>query len=470
MTGDARAAREAARRAAADLELRRRMREVEQAILARAPENDVEPSIEQIAAVMELLGDPQRSYPVVHLTGTNGKTSTTRMVATLLQELGLRTGRFTSPHLHDIRERIALDGAPITRQGFVAAYQDVIPFVEMVDARFAERGVPPMNYFQMLVALAYAAFADAPVEAAVVEVGLGGTWDATNVADGAVAVITPIGLDHQRLLGDTIDLIATEKAGIVKPGAIMISATQEPVAAEILLARCREVDARPVWEGVDIGVLARASAVGGQVVSLRGLAGDYEDLFLPVHGPHQAHNALLALAAAEAFVGGGEQRLDRDVVEQAFARFSTPGRLEVVRRSPTVIVDAAHNPAGAATLRAALEEEFAFAQLVGVIAILADKDAEGILQELEPVLSEVVVTRTTSPRAMAPARLGALAAEIFGEHRVTVASDLPDAVDIAAGLADAAAQSGGASGGVLATGSVTTAAEVRMLLTSAEPG
>lgn len=463
MTGQARAAREASRRASAELEQRRRMREVEEAILARAPENDVEPSIEQIAAVMELLGDPQRSYPLVHLTGTNGKTSTTRMTETLLREMGLRTGRFTSPHLHDIRERIALDGESISRAAFVAAYEDVIGFIEMVDARFAARDVPPMNYFQTLVALAYAAFADAPVEVAVVEVGLGGTWDATNVADGAVAVITPIGLDHQRLLGDTLEEIATEKAGIIKPGAIMISAVQEPEAAQILLDRCREVDARPVLEGVDIGVLARASAVGGQVVSLRGLAGDYEDLFLPLYGAHQAHNALAALAATEAFVGGGEQRLDRDVVEQAFARFATPGRLEVVRRSPTVIVDAAHNPHGAATLRRALEEDFVFSHLVGVLAILGDKDAEGILVELEPVVDEVVCTRTTSPRAMRPERLGALAVEIFGEHRVSVVPDLPDALDAAAGLADAAAQGGGAAGGVVATGSVTTAAEVRML-------
>lgn len=470
MSGEARAARDAARRAAADLEVRRRMREVEEAILARAPENDVEPSLDQIAAVMDLLGDPQRSYPVVHLTGTNGKTSTTRMVETLLREMGLRTGRFTSPHLHDMRERIVLDGEPISRQAFIAAYEDVLPFVTMVDARYAERGVPAMNYFQTLVALAYAAFADAPVEAAVVEVGLGGTWDATNVADGAVAVVTPIGMDHQRLLGDSIDLIATEKAGIVKPGAIMVSAVQDPQAAEILLARCRDVEARPVFEGVDIGVLARASAVGGQVISLRGLAGDYEDLFLPLHGAHQAHNALLALAATEAFIGGGESPLDRDVVEQAFARFTTPGRLEIVRRSPTVLVDAAHNPHGAAALRAALEEDFGFAHLVGVIAILADKDAEGILVELEPVLAEVVVSRTTSPRAMRPDRLGKLAADVFGEHRVSVVPDLPDALDVAAGLADAAAQGGGAGGAVVATGSVITAAEVRMLLGSGEAG
>ncbi|WP_116113675.1 bifunctional folylpolyglutamate synthase/dihydrofolate synthase [Austwickia chelonae] len=464
MSSENRAAKEAARRAAAELEVRKRMREAEEAILHRAPESEIEPSLDQIRALTELLSDPQRSSPVIHLTGTNGKTSTTRMVETLLRELGLRTGRFTSPHLHDLRERIVLDGEPISRERFVETYDDVIPFIEMVDTRFAEQGVPRMNYFQTLVGLAFAAFADAPVDVAVLEVGLGGEWDATNVADGAVNVITPIGIDHQRLLGATRGAIAAEKAGIIKSGSIMISATQELDVTEILLERCQQVGARPVLEGHDIGVLARQVAIGGQLVSLRGITGDYEDLFLPLHGAHQAHNALLALAAVEAFVGGGEQRLEREVVEAAFARFTTPGRLEVVRRSPTVIVDAAHNPHGAATLRQSLEESFGFARTIGVLAILEDKDAEGILSELEPVLDEVVVTRTTSPRAMKPERLGEVAADLFGEHRVTVVRDLPNALDLAAGLADAAAESGGAAGGVVATGSVTTAAEVRMLL------
>ncbi|MBW3086505.1 Dihydrofolate synthase/folylpolyglutamate synthase [Austwickia sp. TVS 96-490-7B] len=464
MTESARAQRQAARRAAEELATAQRMREVEQAILSRAPEHDLEPSLDRIAAVMELLGDPQRSWPMIHLTGTNGKTSTTRMTERLLREMGLSTGRFTSPHLHDIRERIALNGESITPERFVATFDDIAPYVEMVDARSAAADGPRMTYFELVVGLAYAAFADAPVDVAVVEVGMGGSWDATNVADAAVSVMTPIGLDHQHFLGHSLTEIATEKSGIIAADGIMVSAVQEGEVAEVLWERCREVGARAVFEGADIGVLSRTQALGGQVVSLRGLAGDYEDLFLPLHGGHQAHNALLALTAVEAFVGGGESMLDRDVVEQAFGRFTAPGRLEVVRRSPTVIVDAAHNPHGASRLRTALEEEFAFARLIGLVAVLGDKDAEGILTELEPVLDEVVVSRTTSPRAMRPERLGALAAEIFGEHRVTVVRDLPDAVEIAAAKADAAAEAGGSAGGVVATGSVTTAAEVRLMV------
>lgn len=464
MSSQARVERDKARRAAQELEIRRRLREVEQEILARAPEHDLEPSLDRIAAVMDLMGEPQRTFGMLHVTGTNGKTSTTRMVERLLREMGLSTGRFTSPHLHDIRERIVLSGEMITPAAFVAAYDDVSPYLAMVDQRSAATDGPRMTYFEVLVALAYAAFADAPVDAAVVEVGMGGAWDATNVADAAVSLITPIGLDHRHFLGDSLEAIATEKCGIVKPDGIMISAVQEEEVIQILLERCREVGARPVLEGLDIGVLSRTQAIGGQVVSLRGLAGDYPDLFLPLHGPHQAHNALLALTAVEAFVGGGEQPLERDIVEHAFAGFTSPGRLEVVRRSPTVLVDAAHNPHGAAALRTALEEEFTFARLVGLVAVMSDKDAEGILTALEPVLEHIVITRTTSQRAMRPERLGSLAAEIYGEHRVSVIPDLPSALDRAAALADEAAEGGGAVGGIVATGSVVTAAEVRMLL------
>jgi dihydrofolate synthase/folylpolyglutamate synthase len=311
------------------------------------------------------------------------------------------------------------------------------------------------------VAVAYAAFADAPVDVAVVEVGMGGSWDATNVADGAVAVVTPVDVDHQHFLGDTVEQIATEKAGIIKDGAIAVSALQphEPVLA-ILRNRAEQVGARIAVEGVDFGFRTSDVAVGGQQFSMQGLAGDYDDLFLPLYGPHQMQNAMTAVAAVEAFVGGGGQRLDPEVVRSALAKAASPGRLEVVRRSPTVVVDAAHNPAGALALRQALEQSFNFARLVGVVAILKDKSATEILEVLEPVLDHVVVTRTTSPRAMDPQELGELAADIFGEGRVTVIESLPDALDTAAGLAD----EGGVAGGVLATGSVTTAAEVRMLL------
>jgi dihydrofolate synthase/folylpolyglutamate synthase len=409
---------------------------------------------------MELLGDPQRSFPVIHLTGTNGKTSTTRIIESLLRELGLKTGRFTSPHLHDMRERIALSGVPISAEKFLDAYDEVLPFVDLVDARSVAEGGPRMTYFEVLVAIAYAAFADAPVDVAVVEVGLGGSWDATNVAAGSVAVVTPIALDHQHFLGHDVESIATEKSGIIKRDALVVVGVQEPEVAQILADRAAEVGARIAFEGNEFGLISREVAVGGQQLSVRGLSGEYDELLLPLHGAHQAHNTVLAVAAVEAFLGGGEQRLDPDLVRAGLAAVASPGRLEVVRRSPTVLVDAAHNPAGAMALRDALEDSFTFARVIGVIAILKDKDATEMLEILEPVLDHVVVSRTTSPRAMRPDELGALAVDIFGEDRVTVVGDLPDALDVAAGLAD----EGGLGGGVLATGSVTTAAEVRMLL------
>jgi dihydrofolate synthase / folylpolyglutamate synthase len=442
------------------LEIRKRMREIEQAILRRTPEHDLEPSLDRIAAVMELLGDPQHAFPVIHVTGTNGKTSTTRMIEAMLREMGLSTGRFTSPHLHHIRERIALNGEPIDMERFIASYDDVLPFIEMVDARSAVDGGPQMTYFEVLVAVAYAAFADAPIDVAVVEVGMGGSWDATNVVNAKVAVVTPIALDHERFLGPSVEEIATEKAGIFKAGSLVVSAVQEPEVAETLVAIARGVGTVPAFEGNEFGIERREVAVGGQQLAIRGLGGEYDDLFLPLHGPHQGHNAALALAAVEAFVGGGDHRLDVDLIRAGLARATSPGRLEVVRRSPTILVDAAHNPAGALALRAAMEDSFNFAKVVGVIAILEDKDATKILEILEPVLNDIVVSRTTSPRAIRPERLGQLASEIYGEGRVTIVDNLPDALDRAAEMAD----EGGFGGGVLATGSITTAAEIRMLL------
>ncbi len=449
--------------AAAAEELGRVYRE----ILGRAPEHDLVPSLDRIAAVAQLLGDPQRSFGVVHLSGTNGKTSTTRVVERVLREHGLRTGRFLSPHLGDVRERISLDGVPLAPARFVEVYREVLPYVELVDKQSADTGDPRMTFFEVLVAMAYAAFADAPVDVATVEVGMGGSWDATNVADGDVAVLTPIAVDHERFLGRDVATIAGEKAGIVKPGALAVVAQQPVAAGEVIARRAAEVGARVALEGRDFGVLSRSVAVGGQQVTLQGLGGVYEDVFLPLHGVHQAHNAACALAAAEAFLSRGSGRdltiepLDPDVVRAAFADVDSPGRLEVVRRGPTVLVDAAHNPAGAAVLADAVEEAFGFAHLVGLVAVLADKDAEGILAALEPVFDEVVVTRTSSPRSIDPNELGALAEEVFGEDRVHVAQRLDEGLDVAIGLAEAGGRVGG---GVLATGSVTMAADVRLLL------
>jgi dihydrofolate synthase/folylpolyglutamate synthase len=436
--------------------------------MLRTPEHDLTPTLDRIQAVVELMDHPQRTFPLVHVTGTNGKTSTTRMIERLLREFGLRTGRFTSPHLHDIRERIALDGEPISAERFIAAYDEVRPYLQVVDARSQAAGQPLLSYFEVLVAMAYAAFADAPVDVAVVEVGLGGEWDATNVADGRVSVITSIALDHERFLGSTVEEIAMEKRGIIKPGSFAIVAQQEVEVAELILEQVAAVGATVAREGLEFGVLSREVALGGQLMNLRGLGGDYEDLFLPLYGPHQAGNAVCALAAVEAFLGAGEQRINPDHVLAAFADMSSPGRLEVVRRSPTVLVDAAHNPAGTQALVDAVDEAFGFQRLIGVVAVLADKDARSMLEILEPILNEVVVTRTTSSRALPPEELGSVAAQVFGPDRVHVAAALPDALELAVTLAEADGGEHTTDGlggvGVLATGSVTTAAEVRLLL------
>ncbi len=449
-----------AAQAAVAEDLRLRMALVTEEIMQRAPENEIEPTLDRVARVMDLMGSPQHTFKVIHLTGTNGKTSTTRMVERLLREMGLTTGRFTSPHLHDIRERVAINGVPISEQRFLDAYDDVLPFVQMVDVESAESGGVRMTYFELIVVLAYAAFADAPVDVAVIEVGLGGVWDATNVADGQVSVVTPVSIDHTRLLGDTLEAIATEKRGIIKPGAIAIVGEQEPEVMSLMIERCDEVGATLQAQGIAFGVTDSEVAVGGQLLSIQGLAGTYTELFMPLHGAYQGHNASMAVAAVEAFIGGGEQRLTDEVIRGAFEGMSSPGRLEIVRRSPTVIVDAAHNPGGMHALVEAMRDSFTVHRLIGVLAILDDKEAEKMVALLEPILDHVVVTRTTSPRAIRPSRLGEIAAGYFGEDRVTIVDALPDALDIAAGMAD----EGGMSGAVLATGSVVTAAEVRMLL------
>ena len=434
--------------------------EVADALQSRWPETRLEPSLERIQAFTELLGDPQRAYPVIHLTGTNGKTSTSRMIDTLLRALDLRTGRFTSPHLERVNERICIDGEPLTDEEFVRAFNDVAPYTHLVDAAQPH----PLSFFETIVGMAYAAFADAPVDVAVVEVGLGGSWDATNVADGTVAVVTPIAVDHSRLLGDTPDVIAIEKAGIIKPGATAVLTEQLPGPAEVLLRRCAEVGATPVREGLEFGVLSRVPAVGGQLLTLKGLRAEYDDVLLPLYGAHQAQNAAAALAAVEAFAG--DVPLDADLVRDAFARATSPGRLEIIRRSPMILLDAAHNPHGAETVAAALEDSFAFSPLIGVIGVMADKEYEGVLAAFEPHLAHVVCTQNSTDRALPVAELAATAREVFGADRVSVTPRLADAIDQAAALAEAGAVFGGGvgSGAVLVTGSVITAGEARTML------
>jgi dihydrofolate synthase / folylpolyglutamate synthase len=441
-----------------------RLKEVEGDLFSRRPESSVDLAHDRVGELVALLGDPQRSSPVIHITGTNGKTSTARMTDALLRARGLRTGRFTSPHLVSFRERITIDGVPLSAEQFIAAYDDVIPYVTMVDQSHSVA----MSFFEVLTGMAFSAFADAPVDVMILEVGVGGLLDCTNVADGVVAVITPIALDHTRLLGSTVEEIAGQKAGIIKPGAVAVLAQQPVAAAEVLIRHAAEVGATVAREGMEFGVLSREQAVGGQQLTLRGLRGVYEDVYLPLFGAHQASNAACALAAVEAFAGVADEgsALDLDVVREAFANVASPGRLEILRRSPTVIIDAAHNPAGMAATVAAVEEAFTFTRLVGVFAVPRDKDVAGVLAELEPLLSDIVVTRNSLDRSMPVDELAELATEIFGEDRVTVADRLDDAIDAAVALADETPEDSlPGSGGVLITGSVVTAGDARILLT-----
>jgi len=417
--------------------------------------------LQKIRDLMDVLGSPQRAYPAIHLTGTNGKTSTARMIDALLRAHGLHTGRYTSPHLETVRERISLDGEPISEERLVATYREVAPLADLIDARNSE----PLTYFDMTTAMAYAAFADAPVDIAVVEVGLGGEDDATNVIEAGICVMTPIGLDHTEWLGDTIEDIAWAKAGIIHKGATVISALQTEEAMRPILERCAEMNATLAREGSEFGVIERTQAVGGQVLTLQGLGGAYDEIFLPLFGAHQAQNAALALAAVEAFLGAGAgKQLEIDLVREGFAEVDSPGRLERVRSAPTILLDGAHNPHGMAATVSALEEEFAFRHLVAVVAVLGDKDVSGLLDLLEPVAARIVVTQNSSPRSMPLNELAQIATDIFGEDRVTVAQSMPDAIEEAVVIAEEDT-SGDLSGvAVLITGSVVTVADARKLL------
>ncbi|GAA2197537.1 folylpolyglutamate synthase/dihydrofolate synthase family protein [Sinomonas flava] len=440
--------------------------EVYAELLSRAPENKMEPRLAPLFRAMDVLGEPNRAFPIIHVTGTNGKTSTARMIEAGLRAHGLRTGRYTSPHLSSVTERISVDGAPVQDATFVRIWNEISPYLAIVDAELVAAGQPRLTYFECVTILGFAVFADEPVDVAVIEVGLGGITDATNVGDGAVSVVTPISLDHKDLLGDTTEDIAREKAGIIKPGGFLVSAAQPVDAAQVLLDKAREVGVPYRFEGVEFGVESRAVAVGGQVVTVQGLAGRYTDLAVPLHGEHQAQNAAVAVAALEAFLGGGERELDADVLREGFAEVSSPGRLEVVRTSPTIVVDAAHNPDGIRVSARALKEAFDFSTLVIVLGVLREKDAEEILRMLQAEFADVPVefcfTQSASPRAIPAEELSEIALDLgYAEEAVHVAEKLDDAIEYAVERADAVGDFGG---GVLITGSITVVGEARTLL------
>jgi dihydrofolate synthase/folylpolyglutamate synthase len=430
---------------------------------SRWPENLIEPSLARMAAVSNLLGDPQLTFPVIQVAGTNGKSSTARMIESILRSFGLRTGLYTSPHLVNPTERICLDGAPISGEKAISAWNDIEPFITLVDHNSIADGGPRLSYFEAMTALAYSVFADSPVDVAIIEVGLGGTWDATSVCRPQVAVITPVDLDHQEYLGDTLVEIAGEKAGIVANAEAVVLGPQSPQAAAVLIAACESAELVPARFGVEYGVNSQTLAVGGQLMSLHGQRGDYSDLFLPLFGEHQANNAAVALAACEMFIGSALLApLDIDVVREGFANVKSPGRLEILRTGPTVLVDAAHNPHGAKSLAAALETNFTFVGIIAVIGMLAQKDAVGFLEAISPVVSQVVITEPNSPRALPASELARLATEVLGDDRVILGGDLLTSLEEAIGLADSSGEYGGV--GVVVTGSVVLVGDTIRLM------
>lgn len=435
--------------------------------------------------IMSLLGEPQTSAPVIHLTGTNGKTTTARIIEQVLIAHGLRTGRYTSPHLTKVTERISIDGKPVDDDTFVRIFNEVAPLLEIVDAQLEAEGEQTLTYFETVTALGFAIFADAPVDVMILEVGLGGITDATNVADGQVSVVTPIAVDHAELLGDTPGEIAVEKAGIIKENGYLISAAQDPEAAQVLLEAARAKRANFKFENIEFGVTDRSVAVGGQQVSVQGLAADYNNMFLPLHGAHQVQNLAVAIAALEAFMGGGDQPLNQDILQDGLAQVNSPGRLELLRTNPSLLVDAAHNPHGIEATASTIRETFNFSALGLVVGILDDKDALGVLSTLFDHFGDDVehlaITKSNSPRAISPEDLTEIALDAgWDEDYIFTTDSVVDAIGWAvrgvrehdSQIQDAGrtlmAGTGGA--GVLVTGSITLVGQVRDLLGSDATG
>ncbi|MFB7252332.1 bifunctional folylpolyglutamate synthase/dihydrofolate synthase [Microbacterium sp. NPDC056234] len=402
---------------------------VYETLLARAGERWVQPRKERTERILTLLDDPQRTYRVVHITGTNGKTSTARMIESLLRAHGLRTGLFTSPHLERFTERVMIDGEPIDDGAIADAWDEIEPFVGIVDAELEAAGDAPLTFFELLTVLAFVAAADAPVDVLVLEVGMGGEWDSTNTADGDVAVFAPIDIDHADRLGDTIAEIAEVKAGIIKEGAAVVSAQQPEEAAAVLRRVAAEKSATIAFDGADFGLAEQKLAVGGQLLTVRGIAGQYVEEYLPLYGAHQGHNAALAVAAVESLIGGGTQAISGDIITEGFQGATSPGRLQLLGIAPTVIVDAAHNPHGAVALAQALDDSFDFDEWGVVLGILSDKDAAGIVAVLAPAAAHVFATAPESERASDADAIADLVEQ--AGHRATVHPSLAEAADAA---------------------------------------
>lgn len=426
--------------------------EVMDALLTRIPENKLRPRIEPTRRAVELLGDPQKTYRVIHVTGTNGKTTTTRIIERILRELGLRTGRFTSPHLVRLNERMAIDGEPVGDQQLAEVWADIEPILALVDAELEAAGDTKLTFFEALAVLGFAVFADAPVDVLVLEVGMGGEWDSTNVADGDVAVFTPISIDHTERLGGTIAEIAKTKSGIIKPQAIVVSSEQPTDALSVISQRAAELAEQFLVYGQNFEVFDVTADANGQRFSVKTLTSEYRDLFIPLHGEYQAENAALAISAVEAFFGTANRLFD-DVLRVAIADATSPGRLQIVSRQPLTILDAAHNAGGAESLARAMKNSFASPPSIAVLSILSDKDASALLRALDQTFEKFVITQSSSPRAIEVEVLAKLAREVFGDNRVEVAPNIEQGLKLAQDLV----VEGGA---IVVTGSITLVGDV----------
>jgi dihydrofolate synthase/folylpolyglutamate synthase len=428
---------------------------VEQALLARNPENKPRPRLAPTRRAVELLGDPQSSYRVIHVTGTNGKTSTARLIERLLRETGLRTGRFTSPHLVSFNERISIDGEPVANEILVEVWSEIAPVLDLIDSQLEAEGEAKLTYFEALAVLGFAIFADAPVDVLVLEVGMGGEWDSTNVADGDVAVFAPISLDHTDRIGSTISEIARTKSGIIKPGSIVVSAAQVPEAEAILREKAAKLGSQIYFAGQDFAVVSSLPNKVGQQIAVRSLTSEYTNLQLPLHGEFQSENAVLALAAVEAFIGGGSQRLLDDVVRVSFADVASPGRLQIVDVDPLVILDGAHNPHGATAVSQALATSFSNPKTVAVISMVQDKDTDGFVDNLDAAIDHYVVTQSSSDRAQSASELAKKLSDKLGSSKVSLQSSVSSAIEQAKSLVKDSP-----NGAVLVTGSLTLVGEV----------
>jgi dihydrofolate synthase/folylpolyglutamate synthase len=407
------------------------------------------PTLDRIRALVELLGSPQESYPEIHLTGTNGKTSAARMTSALLEASGLSVGTYTSPHLEEVNERLVWNGQPVDD----ATLARLLSGIADIEAHLRDRP----SYFEILTAGAFSWFSDVAVDVAVVEVGVGGTWDATNVVDGRIAAVTNVSVDHVEYLGPTREQIATDKAGIIKPGSTLVLGEADPA----LVPRFLDRGATDVFIRDDsFGVTANRPAHGGRVADLFTPSARYDGVYVPLHGAYQADNAAVALTAAECFLG---RPVSEEVVADAFRAVRSPGRLEVLGHQPLVLLDGAHNVAGAHALQAALTEEFPESPRTLVIGLLREKEPHEMLEALDAKHAELLLCcRPPSPRALDPAVVAAAGADVgVDPARIETFDTVDDAVARARAVTDDDAQ-------IVVTGSLYTVGAARHALVHGE--